>query len=362
MKRTDIILYDMFVEDYGFRHSEFENLTEDDKSALIDGVINTMIIELKTKMKTSDTQVIDKTRGEVRRLPKIDIIINSLDNIPAMLHSLTLPTSVVKEFEEFIDVTTKCIHNVYNEVGIFRNAYKSKKILLVIRYQTLINSFISSFTTLSAFAAELQTNKGFSNKIDFAPILGHINNMKKFNDDIDNGNWKVMIKDTEMLRESFIEIDPDILAESSSMNLLVGAGLQALSTKLSIGRMSIDARGILYKLTGVVMLVLSLREVVYATYNSRSKFSETMKKAIDYAEIQSGQLGLDSNTVNKRLAILKKFTNNFLLDQEEAYKFSKRDIDNENKNIVKKEIDIMSSRISEIDDQESDNFGFDFTM
>jgi hypothetical protein len=360
MKRTDVILYELLVEDQGYRESEFVSLNEDEKAYLLDGIVSSMINEIKMRMENSDTRIIDKTRGEVRRLPKIDIIINALDSIPATLASLNIPNSVIKEFEDFISVTTKCIHNIYNEVNIFKKAYKEKKVLLMIKYQTLINSFISSFTTLMAFVSELEEDSSYSNKIDFSPIIGHINNMKKFNDDISNGNWKSMLKDVKTLREEFVEVDADSLYESSSINLLIGAGLQALSKKISIGRMEIDARGLLYKLTGIVMLVLSVREVVYAMYNSKVKFGDTLKKAIDYAELQTGQEGLNQSQVNKRLSSLKKFTNKFLLDQEEAYTFAKRDIDNENRTIVDKEIDVMNSKVNDVEDKDSDDQQNDF--
>jgi len=353
-KRTDIILYNMVVtEQRELTHSNFMKLNENDKSLLVDGIVKNMILGMIDIMKQFDTGLIDKTRGEIRRLGDINVIVNALDNMPSLVQSLNLPTSVSKEIIDMVEITTKCMSNIYNEVRIFKSAYSDKKVLLMMKYQTLINSFISTFTTLSGYLNELETNKSFSNDITFDPILGHVNNMKSFNADVLNGKWKVMIKDTEVLRESFIEVDSNIITESSSLNLLVGAGLQALTHKLDLGFATIDARGMLYKLTGVVMLVLSLREVVYAIYNSRVKFGNTLKQAIDYAELQTGQSGLDRNQVDKRLQSLKKFTNMFVLDQDSAYKLSKKNLDNENKHIVKDEINSLQDRYSGIDDSAS---------
>ena len=205
----------------------------------------------------------------------------------------------------------------------FKEAYRDNKTLLVLKYQSLVMSIFSATSYLisvmidfSAGDIELKKNPRYE---EIAPIR----TLKEFNRSVERGEFRSTIKQVTTMREHFneVELDDDVLLEASDILSVVITGIQGL---VGNNRKLIDFA---YKAAGIVTLLMSLREIFYMYYRSKTKLKDVLDTVDTFANASSSGMGA--------LAKLNKFAGKFIVDAEESSKLAQRDIESENRTIAK---------------------------
>jgi hypothetical protein len=335
---TDKLLYNFLQESEIFSEHEIRTLLETAKTESIKEIVVSVLNAVKEKIENMDTTPIDRSRGDIKRLREL----GSLQDAVTQLETLMERSSdiVTPELRSFLKEIVKSIMYL-NQYSIqFKDAYRDNKTLLVLKYQSLVMSIFSATSYLisvmidfSAGDIELKKNPKYE---EIAPIR----TLKDFNRSVEHGEFRSTIKQVTNMREHFneVELDNDVLLEANDILNVVIDGIQGL---VGNNRKLIDFA---YKAAGVITLLMSLREIFYMYYRSKTKLKDVLGTIETFAN--ANMAGVSA------LSKLNKFSQKFIIDAEESSKLAQRDIEGENRDIAK-EIKKIPSR--SLKDEPADN-------
>jgi hypothetical protein len=335
---TDKLLYNFLQESEIFSEHEIQTLLETAKTESIKEIVVSVLNAVKEKIENMDTTPIDRSRGDIKRLREL----GSLQDAVTQLETLMERSSdiVTPELRSFLKEIVKSIMYL-NQYSIqFKDAYRDNKTLLVLKYQSLVMSIFSATSYLisvmidfSAGDIELKKNPKYE---EIAPIR----TLKDFNRSVEHGEFRSTIKQVTNMREHFneVELDNDVLLEANDILNVVIDGIQGL---VGNNRKLIDFA---YKAAGVITLLMSLREIFYMYYRSKTKLKDVLGTVETFAN--ANMAGVSA------LSKLNKFSQKFIIDAEESSKLAQRDIEGENRDIAK-EIKKIPSR--SLKDEPADN-------
>ena len=104
-----------------------------------------------------------------------------------------------------------------------------------------------------------------------------------------------------------------------------------------------NRNGIIFKVLGIVMIILSLRDVFYTLYNSRTKIAEKLQQLRTF-------LSVDKLPSSNALSKFITFNNKNASEMEYSSKEAEKEISTENKEIIAS----VRSKPSEFDASASD--------
>ena len=316
---TDKLLYEFLNESELFTESEIKTLLETAKTESIKEIVITVLNAVKEKLETMDTTPIDRSRGDIKRLRELGSLQDAVTQLEVLIErSMDV---VDADLHRYLKEIIKSIMYL-NQYSIqFKDAYRDNKTLLVLKYQSLVMSVFSAVSYLisvmidfSAGDIELKKNPKYE---EIAPITTLIS----FNRSVEAGEFRSNIKVVENMREHFneVDMDTDVLLEASDIISVVLNGIQGL---VGNNRQLVDFA---YKAAGIITLLLSLREIFYMFYRSKTKLKEVVETVETFANASGSGIGA--------LAKLSKFSQRFAVDAEESSKLARRDIETENKSI-----------------------------
>jgi hypothetical protein len=322
MTNTERILYEFLVESNYMTKNNFVNLTEENKIETIKDIVISLLKNITEKINQGSTLIADKSRGDIKQLKELD----SLQTAITQLETLTERAgfSIPEECNRYLKEIIKSILFLNQYSLTFKDAYRGKKTLLILKYQSLIFSIFLSVSYLISTMIDynVEDNIVLKNNIKIEEITP-LKTLMQFNKSVESGEFKIILKDTALIRENFQEVSVEemgTLYEASDIIDVVKNGIKNFYNSID---KSNRITSILYKAAGVIVLILSLREVFYTLYRTKTKFSEVADNIKNFANINLG------GSLNKIISFGKRFA----VDVEEASQVSKYDIDAEDKNI-----------------------------
>jgi hypothetical protein len=197
----------------------------------------------------------------------------------------------------------------------------------MLRYQSVILSIISSLSYIVSVVIDFKNPNsiGFKPNMHIEEILP-IKAVIDFNASIDNGSFDAALRDTATLREFFVEHSVEDMAtiyEAVDIVNLINNGINSFSNFFNNG----NRNGVIFKVLGIVMIILSLRDVFYTLYNSRTKIAEKMQQLRTF--LNTDKLST-ANAVTKFIS----FNNKNASEMEISSKEAEKEISTENKEIL----------------------------
>lgn len=364
LKNTERLLKSYLTEDCGMAIKEYALLTEDTKVDSVREIAATLLNVIENKITSIDTTSADRSRGDIKQLKELPALQDAITQLETLVERDSNSTS---EYNDAIATVIKAILYINQYSGVFKEAYRNKKTVMILKYQSLILSVISSVSYLISaivdFKADNLQLKTLSQDIaDFAPLRS----LKTFIKSVDSGEFKTITRDVNMLREYYLEIPVDkmgtILEASETVDMVV-TGIKNIFNQLNNGDMAGKITELLYKAVGVVVILFSLRDTFYTLFRMKSRVSDMTNNIQNFANVNNGG-GL--------LSKLGQFANKFRTDAEYGSDMSKREIEDENKKLLGQVKQVQAASIITKDTEPedfvsnkpledvTDQFGFDF--
>lgn len=332
MKSEEFLHY-FLVEQELLEEKEFQNLSETTKVESIREIAMTILDSINTKLDTLETTPIDKSRGDIKRMRELGSLQQAITQLETMIDRSE--KTISPELKQYLSQIIKSIMYLNQYSKEFKEAYKNRRTLLILKYQSIIMSIFSAVSYLVSVVIDFSTGDvELKDDIDIE-LIAPIRSIMEFNKSVESGDFRMLLKRTTSMNEQFDEVDEEFknLLEANEIVDVVMNGLKNI-----LGRDSGKFIDFLYKASGVMVLILSMREIFYTLYRARTKFSEVLGSVADFANIGGGSTAL----VNK----LNKFSQKFEVDAEESTKLADREIETENR-MISSEIRSIPKRVSE---------------
>jgi hypothetical protein len=323
--KSNQVLKDFLVEGKLLTLDEFELLREDTRTDALREIANTILRNVANQMGQVGTAPIDRSFGDIKKLKEITSLQDALTNLEVLVERSETELAQHPELNKYINEIVKAIFNINKHSNVFKDAYRDKKTVLILKYQALVLSIFSAVSYLISVMVDFSSG-GVEVKSDIKyEEIAPLKAIMSFNSEVESGSFKRVVDDVNTLKEHFSEFaDKEPLTESSE---ILGMVLSGLNTLLSDPNNK-ELISFLYKAAGIVVLILSLRDVLYSFFRNKTKMTEIISSIEDFAGVNTSGMG----TVNK----LDRFSEKYKLDAEEASKMAERDTEAENKQLASK--------------------------
>jgi hypothetical protein len=323
--KSNQVLKDFLVEGKLLTLDEFELLREDTRTDALREIANTILRNVANQMGQVGTAPIDRSFGDIKKLKEITSLQDALTNLEVLVERSETELAQHPELNKYINEIVKAIFNINKHSNVFKDAYRDKKTVLILKYQALVLSIFSAVSYLISVMVDFSSG-GVEVKSDIKyEEIAPLKAIMSFNSEVESGSFKRVVDDVNTLKEHFSEFaDKEPLTESSE---ILGMVLSGLNTLLNDPNNK-ELISFLYKAAGIVVLILSLRDVLYSFFRNKTKMTEIISSIEDFAGVNTSGMG----TVNK----LDRFSEKYKLDAEEASKMAERDTEAENKQLASK--------------------------
>jgi hypothetical protein len=283
--------------------------------------VKSLLLELlksiQEKIEAVDTTVADRSRGDVKQLRELPLIQDSITKLEALIEQ---SDESYPAYANAVGTIIKSLLYINQYSQVFKDAYRNKKTMLMMKYQSLILSVISSVTylvsTIVAYNYSEVHIKATSADIESFPPLVTLQNFIR---SVDSGEFKVMTRDVNVLREFHLEVSVETMGmvlEAAEFAPMIIDSIKSLLS--SFGLDSSKLTNILYKVAGVVVLLLSLRDSLYTFFRMQFKAGEMLSGLQNFVNSDSGNGGI--------LSKLSQFSKRFQVDAENGAEVSRREI------------------------------------
>ena len=314
---TESFLKSYLTEDCGVSLAEATSLTEEEKTDTIRELAKAIASAISSKLTDIDTTVADKSRGDIKELKVLPDIQNAISQLEAIVER---SDSYSPECKKYIGTIIKSILYLNQYSAVFKEAYRNKKTLLILKYETLVLSIISSLSYMISQIVDFRSQSlGMKPSIEIEEIAP-LRTLAQFNKSVDSGEFKIITNDVNVLREYYKELPVEKLSMVCEANSIVGLvvdGIKSFYDGLDKNKIT----NLLYKATGVVVLLLSVRDAVYSLSRMKTKASDMISMISNFANINLGG-GVKS---------LASFASRFSADAESASEMAKNDISDDNR-------------------------------
>jgi len=317
MKTNDILKH--FLTEESFTNYEFERLNESTKTESVKELATTILASLKDKVEQFDTTPIDRSRGDIKRLKELKQLQDSINMLEAIVERSQ--GTVSPDLQRYLKEIVRAIMNLNKYSNDFKEAYRDRKTLLVLKYQSIVMSIISATSYLISVMVDLSSGNVEAKENPRYEEISPLKTVMAFNKSVELGDFRMTLKKATQMREYFVEVELD------AMELLEAGDIISTVVDGISGIIGNDKRftEYLYKASGIVTLIMSMREILFMMHRSRTKLNDMMKSIGDFSQL---------TTSTSTLARLNKYAQRFVVDAEESSKLAKRDIEAQNKEIV----------------------------
>jgi len=335
MGKTNKFLESYLTEDCGMDHDEYEALLEDTKSDSIKEIANQLLLAVEEKLSGIDTSIADRSRGDIKQLRELPTIQDSLTRLESLLERSDSPKT---EYSIAVNTVIKSILYINQYSAAFKDAYRNKKTVMIMRYQSLILAIISSLSYIVAALVESK-NGMISLKDSEAELLEYspLKSLSKFAKSVESGEFKKIVGDVDVLRENFLEVPVEkmsLVLEATEYLPMIVDGIRNMYNNLASDGKVV---GLLYKAVGVLVTLFSLRDAFYSLFRMKTKVADMINQLQVFASSGSGS----GNSLNK----LSQFASKFMADAESGSDLAKRDIEAEDRKIASSVRKIQASAL-----------------
>lgn len=330
MTKLDNLLYNFLVEESGMQLQEFNTLTEEFKSDVVIEIANTVLANIKTKLDSGNTFLVDRSKGDIKNFPELSTIqdtLSKLNNIVQTTINNIEDNTVHPLIVKYIKEITNAIVNLHKMAPQYKDAYRTKKTLLIMSYQSVVLSIISSLSYLVSVCVDFKDQSQFKFKQN--PQIEEILPFKAlcdYNESLNNGLLSSAAKDVATLREFYVEYDVEdmrTILEAIEIVPMINKGIDAFGSFIGNNKRN----GIIFKVLGIIMIILSLRDTFYTLNTSRIKLTDKLASLKSF---------IDPSRLPSVSAIARYITFNNKNSAESVYSsnVAKKEISDENKNII----------------------------
>lgn len=323
MTKLDALLYEFYVIESGMPVGEFNLLTEEMKTESIIEIANEVLQSIKKKLLDIDTVSVDRSRGDIKNFQDLKTVQDTITRLANLAFSYK--DIVNPKLPQYLKEITKAIANINKYSAQYKEAYRSKKTLLILNYQAIILSVIAALSYLVSANIDFKDAdikiKQNAEIVEILPLKSIIN----FNKSVENGFIDEMFKDSALLREFFIEYTSEelsVIYEAVDIIKMINTGIDAFTTFVN----NPNRNGILFKVLGVVMTILSLRDIFYTLSNSRTAIADKLQSLKTF-------LNIDKLPSTSALTRFITFNNKNVSDAVYTSDAATKEISSENKEI-----------------------------
>jgi hypothetical protein len=355
MHNSNEILKEFLLESELFTEEEFRSLSESFKVDSIREIAMSVLKTIKEKLEDFDTTPIDRSRGDIKQMKELNSLQNSINQLETIIERSD--DKVPEDLKRYLKEIIKSVMYINQYSAQFKEAYKDRKTLLILRYQSLVMAIFSSLSYLISVLIDFSSGDiQIKEKPEYEEI-SPLKTVMDFNRSVEKGDFRMLLKNMTTMNEYYIENnDKTSILEASDILSMVLNNLQNI-TGVS-GDKVID---FFYKAAGVVTMILSLREIIYTFFKSKTKFNDILNTVQQFAGISNSGAGT--------IAKLSSFASKFTVDAEESTKLAKREIETENRDIIsdirniplrQQYEPVKEPEMASLPSQSSDNFDIGF--
>lgn len=273
--KSNQVLKDFLVEGKLLTLDEFELLREDTRTDALREIANTILRNVANQMGQVGTAPIDRSFGDIKKLKEITSLQDALTNLEVLVERSETELAQHPELNKYINEIVKAIFNINKHSNVFKDAYRDKKTVLILKYQALVLSIFSAVSYLISVMVDFSSG-GVEVKSDIKyEEIAPLKAIMSFNSEVESGSFKRVVDDVNTLKEHFSEFaDKEPLTESSE---ILGMVLSGLNTLLNDPNNK-ELISFLYKAAGIVVLILSLRDVLYSFFRNKTKMTEIISR------------------------------------------------------------------------------------
>ena len=321
--RSDKLITKYLIENgMDFRHVEL--LTESNKTAAASEVASSILNNVSEKINKIDLVQIFRSKGDVKNYANLPELQEAIQTLETLANEYKL-----SELKIYVEKVVQAMVNLNKLANDYKDAFRNKKVLLMTHYAGILQSIIACTAYLISVSCDV-TMGGAINpkgtiKIDNVLYFTAIDN---FNTQVSNNTFRNITRDVSVMRECYSELSVEELHMITEADDMIGTlinGAKDLYDKL---KSSVDGNGMLsrliYKASGIIMLILSLRDSFYTTF----RMSTDLQEIINYIGgfVKSQMVGSGSKINN--------FSRMFATEVEAASDDAENDIRDEDRAVV----------------------------
>ena len=230
MKANEFLKEYLVGSDF-FTPEEFASLSESTQTQSIKEVAITILNAVKDKVESFDTTPIDRSRGDIKQLREINALQQAITQLETMIERSQ--EMVSPELQRYLKETVKTILYLNQYSLQFKEAYRDRKTLLILKYQSMIMSVFSSVSYLISVMIDFSSGDlQLKAKPEFEEIAP-LRTIMEFNRMVEKGDFRLVLKNVTAMREYFVELDLDKMALLESTEI-ISALIFLASYKLKI--------------------------------------------------------------------------------------------------------------------------------
>lgn len=356
-RRANEFLKLFLTEECGMSLNEYDQLTNENKIESVKEIALQLLSVIQTKVADVDASSADRSRGDIKLLRELPVLQDAITQLESLIER---DENAIPEYSRAVGIIIKSILYINQYSNLFKDAYRNKKTLMILKYESLILSLISSVSYVISTIVDYKANyltlkRNVEGLMNFAPLMS----LEAFIRSVDSGEFKIVTNDTTMLREYYLEVPVEtmstILEATDYLPMIVNGVKEIYQSVVGNGKLT----NLIYKAVGVVILLFSLRDTFYALSRMKTKVSEMVAGIQNFAGINDG-----GNVLQK----LSQFSNRFKTDAESGSEMSRREIEDENRKLLNqvKRVQVSAPKVDNTpvdvkpEPVEDNIFGFDF--
>lgn len=328
--QTNYLLKSYLTEDCGMKESEYLNLNEDAKTASIKEITINLLNTIQEKLLNIDTLTADKSRGDIKLLRELPAIQDSITQLETVLER---NENFVPEAKNYLDVVIKSILYINQYSQVFKDAYRNKSILMIMKYQSLILSIIASVAYLMSAIIDVTNGNIEIKKNIIIEEIGQLKTLSDFNDSVDSGEFKKITRDIVSLREHYLEVPVETMGKLLEAPEILPVILNTVKNFASNLSNNGKLLNLIYKATGSLVILFSLRDSLYSFVKMKTKITDIANSLSTFADIN----------LPGAFSKLSQFVSKFKTDAEVSSELAHREIESENKQILTTVKNVQSS-------------------
>lgn len=317
---TEAFLKDYLIHDCDIPLREAESLSSEDKTLTMKELAKMVLTSLSDKMATLDTSAADRSRGDVRLLKFLGDLQNAITQLEAILER---SDEYNPEAKKYLGTVVKSILYLNQYSGVFKEAYRNKKTLLILKYESLIMSIISATSYLMSQIVDFRSQTLEMKQPVIIEEIAPLKTLAQFNKSVESGEFKIITNDVTTLREFYKEIpveDMSTLYEASDILSLVSNGIKSIYDGIDKNKIT----QLIYNATGIVVLLMSVRDAVYTLFRMKTKASDMINAIHNFANIN----------MSGGIKALSSFANKFIPDVENASDMAKNEVRDDDRKLA----------------------------
>lgn len=294
----------LITESSNWNRNKLSVLSEEEKVSLSDKIITNLFNDIKRKMLKGDYSIIDKTKGDIKKLSNYDTLTTSIKFLKMIADS-----SKDVNLNKIVTDVESCLKYIESQKSIYTRAYELKNEFLVYMYNSTVLAIIECLSLLVAKAVDFnnvnnfneikpEAKKGFVFQSNYLKVVNMYNDMSK--------KGKVKVISNRLLNKN----------EAIALDFVLGV-----------------AKAV----AGVFVVGLNIiRYSVFAFYYSRIKISDHLRHLADFVEGYSNNNKITEKGKKKQekwIETLNKWADKIDVDNKNSESKSDGDIKNSDNDI-----------------------------